>query len=193
MPIHVVVIGSKVESDNPWVEEQAREFGRLCALRGLVIVTGGGTGLPTLVAQACEDGGGTSIGVTAAISVKEHEDKGWPSIFSKLACLPLCFAEYPWEVRLKIRNVLLMNEADVIALFAGGWGTMTEFAINQSTKKPVFVLDSSGGFAGMIRQLEGALGKQAHVELCTDAESMVLAIGSLNALLRDRVMTAQPS
>ncbi len=166
----IVVIGSK-KGECP----EAEKFGRLAAKYKVTIIYGGGAGLPKQVAKACFAAGGQSIGYPPALNKRELEEHKWTEDgSSKTIYMPECFTIYDWSIRLKFRNVILMQQADAVALFAGGWGTLTEFGINQSIQKPVFVLSGTNGFADELPKLEEKLGGKAPVEYCSSSNEMIV-------------------
>lgn len=52
---------------------------------------------------------------------------------------------------LKGRNVVMIRSCDAIVLISGRIGTLNEFTIAYDEKKPVGVLENSGGVSGRIK------------------------------------------
>jgi hypothetical protein len=126
------------------IEEIARELGRQVAEHGCVLVTGATTGVPYFAALGAKDAGGVNIGFSPADSEISH---------LKAYRLPV----KPFDVMIYTgadyvgRNMMMTKSADGVIIACGRMGTMHEFATAFETKKPLAVLEGTGGFADKVR------------------------------------------
>lgn len=126
--------------------EKAEEVGREIARAGMVLVTGATTGIPYWAAKGAKEEGGLVIGFSPAASELSH---------LKTYHLPVDYhdvivytgAEYAG------RNLLLTRSADAVIIMCGRTGTLNEFTIAFEDKKPVGILEGTGGTADMIREI----------------------------------------
>lgn len=128
------------------VLELAKELGREVVRQNGVLVTGATTGVPYWAAIGAKEEGGISIGVSPAVSKKEHV---------KIYKLPTdCFDLIIYTgFNYSGRNLLLIRSSDVAVFICGRMGTLNEFTIAFEDKKPIGVLEGTGGLADMVRNL----------------------------------------
>lgn len=135
----VTVFGSaRTEKDKP-IYETARLFGQKLAENGYMVITGGGPG----IMQAVNEGAGPdmSFGVNIRLPL---EQKPNPT-----------FEGSPRMIMYKYffnRKVAFLKEADAVALFPGGFGTLDEametLTLLQTGKRapvPLVLIDEPGG------------------------------------------------
>jgi hypothetical protein len=130
--------------------EKAEQLGREIAKRGLVLVTGATTGLPYWAAKGAKQEGGTVIGLSPAASKAAHV---------KSYHLPLDYHDLIIYTGFDYagRNLLLIRSSDAIITVCGRMGTLNEFTIAFEDKKPMGVLEGTGGMADTVRGIvEGA-------------------------------------
>lgn len=128
------------------IEEISKEVGREVARQKCVLVTGATTGVPYFAAQGCKAEGGFNVGFSPAVSEAAH---------LKTYRLPL----KPFDVMIYTgadyvgRDVIMTKSADGVIIICGRMGTLHEFATAFETKKPIAVLENTGGTADKIRQI----------------------------------------
>jgi len=135
----VTVFGSaRTEPDEP-VYAMARDFGRKLAESGYMVITGGGAG----VMQAVNEGAGPehSFGVNIRLPFEQKPNpvlEGNPRLIT-----------YKYFFN---RKVAFLKEADAVALFPGGFGTLDEametLTLVQTGKRnplPLVLIDEPGG------------------------------------------------
>ncbi len=108
----VTVFGSaRVHQDNPWYEK-AREIGRLLAVEGYAVITGGGPGIMEAANRGCHEAGGLSIGCNIELpheqAVNQYVDLG---------------VEFRYFFA---RKTMFVKYADGFVIFPGGYGTLDE-------------------------------------------------------------------
>jgi len=139
----------------------AQELGNTLAQRNMIVVTGGGSGMPYVVAQMAKQKGAEVWGFTSEYT-EEEQKVAYPlddiTIYDHLFYVPKQY-DHPfsldhklspprdWSARLKYRNVVSTIHVDAGIIISGGWGTMNEFTNLLYDGKPVGVLLGTGGLA----------------------------------------------
>ncbi len=126
--------------------EASKELGREIIRQGAVLVTGATTGIPYWAAIGAKEEGGISIGVSPAISEKEHKNVyHLPTDYFDL----IIYTGFNYSGR----NLLLTRSSDAVIFACGRMGTLNEFTISFEDEKPIGVLQGTGGTADMIEEL----------------------------------------
>ncbi|MBI5147669.1 MAG: LOG family protein [Parcubacteria group bacterium] len=126
--------------------EMAQEVGREIARRGFVLVTGATTGIPHWAAKGAKEAGGAVIGLSPAVSEVAHV---------KSYHLPLDYHDLIIYTGFDYsgRNLLLTRSSDAVIVICGRMGTLNEFTISFEDRKPIGVLEGSGGMADMLKEI----------------------------------------
>ena len=108
----ITVFGSaRIAEDSPEYAT-AREIGRLLALEGYAVITGGGPGVMEAANRGCQEGGGMSVGCNIELP---HEQDLNP------------YVDLGVEFRYFFaRKTMFVKYADGFAIFPGGFGTLDE-------------------------------------------------------------------
>jgi uncharacterized protein (TIGR00725 family) len=137
---------SKLDNCISCIKEVSKEVGREIARQGCILITGATTGCPHFASLGMDEIGGISIGFSPASSEISHK---------KTYHLPL--ESYDVMVYTGFdysgRNLLMTRAADGVIVICGRMGTLNEFTIAYEDKKPIGVLEGSGGTADIIRSL----------------------------------------
>jgi len=126
------------------IKKISREVGREIARRGCILVTGATTGVPYFSALGCKEEGGFNVGFSPATSEMAH---------IKTYNLPV----EPFDVMIYTgadyvgRNILMTKSVDGVIIICGRMGTIHEFATAFEIKKPIGVLEGSGGTADKVK------------------------------------------
>ncbi len=157
----VTVFGSaRTRPDEP-VYEMARRFGRRLAEGGYMVITGGGAG----IMQAANEGAGPehSFGVNIRLPFEQRPNpvvEGNPRLIT-----------YKYFFN---RKVAFLKEADAVALFPGGFGTLDEametLTLVQTGKRnplPLVLVDEPGGtyWAKWIKFFEDELLARGYISV----------------------------
>jgi uncharacterized protein (TIGR00730 family) len=145
------VFGGSNPGRNPAYEEAAAHLGRVVALRGIELITGGGrVGLMGTVADAALDAGGRVVGVIPRdLADREIAHRG----LSELLVVDSMHA----------RKLAMSDRAQAFVALPGGFGTLEEvleaFTWTQLGihAKPVGVLDVAGFFGPLLRFLDSVV------------------------------------
>jgi len=130
----------------PDAVEKAEFMGREIAKAGLVLVTGATTGIPYWAAKGAKEEGGFVVGLSPAASEAAH---------LKTYHLPVDYHDIIIYTGFEYsgRNLLLTRSVDAVIVMCGRIGTLNEFTIAFEDKKPIGVLEGTGGLADDIHEL----------------------------------------
>ena len=119
----------------PHVHESAKILGAAIANRGGVTMTGATTGYPFWAAKGAKEAGGLSIGLSPALSEREHvESYKLPIDYMDL----IIYTGFGYPGR----DLLLVRSSDAIITGPGRIGTFHEFMVAYETGMPMGVLES---------------------------------------------------
>jgi hypothetical protein len=125
---------------------KAYKVGAEIVNQGAVLVTGATTGIPYWAAKGAKEAGGISIGLSPAPSEIAHvKTYKLPTDYFDL----IIYTGFEYSGR----NLLLTRSADGVAFICGRMGTLNEFTIAFEDRKPMAVLEDTGGFSNKFRQL----------------------------------------
>lgn len=126
--------------------EKAKELGKEIVRHNGIVITGATTGTPYWSAIGAKEEGGVSVGISPAASEVDHV---------KNFKLPVDYFDYITYTGFHYsgRNLLLTRSADAVLFVCGRMGTLNEFTIAFEDKKPIGVLEGTGGTADLIKEL----------------------------------------
>jgi hypothetical protein len=126
--------------------EKAKELGKQIVLNNSILVTGATTGFPFWAAVGAKEAGGVSIGISPAVSEREHVEKfRLPTDHFDL----IIFTGFNYAGR----NLLLTRSSDAVIVGCGRMGTLNEFTIAFEDNKPIGILEEAGGTTSLIREI----------------------------------------
>ncbi|EPR42294.1 Conserved hypothetical protein CHP00730 [Desulfovibrio sp. X2] len=130
---YVAVIGAGEATSQ--AETAAREIGRLLAIEGFCLVTGGLGGTMRAACEGARSAGGHTLGLLPGL-VRDQANE---------------FVEFPLVTGLgQMRNFLVVANADVVIAVDGGWGTLSELALARKTGKTVIALGRYSTLEGVV-------------------------------------------
>ncbi len=145
----ITVFGSARVSEGDSAYTMAREIGRLLALEGYAVITGGGPGVMEAANRGCQEGGGLSVGCNIELpheqSINAYVDLG---------------VEFRYFFA---RKTMFVKYADAFVILPGGYGTMDELfealTLIQTGKIRHFpvILVGSAFFAGFFEWIRAKL------------------------------------
>ena len=145
----ITVFGSARVSEGDPAYTMAREIGRLLALEGYAVITGGGPGVMEAANRGCQEGGGLSVGCNIELpheqSINAYVDLG---------------VEFRYFFA---RKTMFVKYADGFVILPGGYGTLDELfealTLIQTGKIRHFpvVLVGSAFFAGFHEWIKAKL------------------------------------
>lgn len=128
------------------IKTLSKEIGKEIARQNCILITGATTGVPYFAAQGAKEAKGVSIGFSPATSESEHQ---------KVYKLPIDYFDVMIYTGFDYagRNLLMTRAADGVIVACGRMGTLNEFTIAYEDRKPIGILEGSGGTADLIRYL----------------------------------------
>ena len=126
--------------------DKAEAIGREIARAGMVLVTGATTGMPYWAAKGCKEEGGFVVGLSPAASELAHIKTYHLPVDYHDVIIYTCF-DYAG------RNLMLTRAADAVVIVCGRVGTLNEFTIAFEDKKPIGILEGTGGTSDMIKDI----------------------------------------
>src|SRR5205814_10062824 len=145
----ITVFGSARVHEGSPAYDQAREIGKLLALDGYAVITGGGPGVMEAANRGCQEGGGMSVGCNIELP---HEQDINP------------YVDLGVEFRYFFaRKTMFVKYADGFVILPGGFGTMDELfeslTLIQTGKIRHFpvVLVGSEFYAGLLEWIRAKL------------------------------------
>ena len=117
----------------------AEEVGREIAARGAILLTGGTSGVMEAVSRGAKEANGLVVGILPGDKAEDAND----------------YIDIPITTGLSYdyRSLILVHSSDAIIMIAGANGTLGELSAAYLNRKPVVVIEASGGWAAKIRSV----------------------------------------
>src|SRR5690349_3994969 len=195
MQYKIGIYGSYI-AESEAAMQAARDLGGVLAQQGLIVVTGGCSGMPYIVARAAKDGGTEVWGFTPEYD-EEGQRRAYPqdeiATYDRLFYTSRQYDQHfhldqplsparDESARLKYRNVVSTVHADAGIIVSGGWGTMNEFTNLLYDSKPVGVLTGTGWLADELPDWFPRLRKKSASVVLFNNHPAELVASLLNAL-----------
>jgi len=115
----------------------AEELGKEIALCGALLFTGGTSGVMGAVSRGAKQARGLVVGILPGDTTDVANE----------------YIDIPISTGLSFdyRSLILVHSSDVIIMLAGGNGTLGELSAAYLNRKPVVIVETSGGWAAKIR------------------------------------------
>jgi len=127
----IAVCGSDADDEklSSYALETAEKVGKLIAQKGGVLVCGGRGGIMRSACKGAKGENGTTVGIMPHSKDEANE-----------------FVDIAIQTNLgNIRNTLVVGAADAIIAIGGRWGTLSEISFAMILKKPLFLVEGTGG------------------------------------------------
>lgn len=147
--------------------ESCRQLGRAIAGHGCCLLTGACPGAPHEVVVAAKEAGGHVVGISPALSLKEHVER-YKSPYREYDVLIFT------GLGLMGRELVNIHSSDIVVIVSGRSGTLGEFAIAYEHGKLIGVLTGTGGITTALPALEATLSKQTGSEVVYEDDAAVL-------------------
>ena len=115
----------------------AEEIGKEIAARGAILLTGGTNGVMEAVSRGAKLAGGLVVGILPGDTLEVANE----------------YIDVPITTGLSFdyRSLILVHSSDALIMIAGGNGTLGELSAAYLNRKPVIIVEPSGGWAARIR------------------------------------------
>jgi uncharacterized protein (TIGR00725 family) len=144
-----------------------RQLGRAIAENGCCLLTGACPGLPHEAVLGAKEVGGHVIGISPAMSLKEHVET-FDSPYEEYDVLIFT------GLGLMGRELVNIRSCNIVIVVGGRSGTLGEFSIAYEEGKLIGVLTGTGGITTALPALENTLGKKTGAEVIYDADPLRL-------------------
>lgn len=161
LKIQVGVMGSASGRIPKHARRKADELGCAIAEHGCVLVTGACPGLPYDAVLGCHRSGGTIVGISPALNLREHIAR-YRSPYQEFDVLI-----YTGD-GLMGREITGIRSCDIVILIGGRSGTLGEFSIAYDEGKLIGVLEGTGGVADHVEEIVRIVSKQTGAALVAD-------------------------
>lgn len=167
MAIRIGVIGQSGELPQE-IQQLAYEVGKEVAQRGCVLFTGGTNGVMEYASRGAKEANGLVVGILPGDTID--------------AANPFIDVPITTGLSFDYRSLILVHSSDALIMVGGGNGTLGELSTAYLNRKPVVVLESSGGWAGKVRGIayeEAYLDERKSIELAyayTAREALDIAL-----------------
>jgi hypothetical protein len=162
LKIKIGVSGSAQDNCPPDTFDKAFELGQEVVKQGGILVNGATTGIPQKAAEGAKKAGGLVIGISPAVSKKEH---------TKVYKLPLSYCDLIIYTGMDYagRNFLFIRSTDATIYLCGRIGTLNEFTIAFEDRKPIGILTGTGGTTAEIDDIL-RVAKRGKGKIVTDSD-----------------------
>ena len=114
--------------------EIAEDVGKLIAQKDWILVCGGRGGIMRAACKGAKDGKGITVGILQESKEEANE-----------------FIDIPIATGLGTRrNFLVANASDAVIAIGGRWGTLSEISFSLIFKKPLILIEGTGGIVDKI-------------------------------------------
>lgn len=165
MKLKIGVMGASGKVDEK-TKEKAFELGKEIAKNDCILVTGATTGLPYEAVRGAKGEGGMVVGISPAMNKEAHEKYGLPTENHDVIIYD--------GSGLKGRNVTNIRACDGVIFISGGTGTLNEFTIAYDEKKPLGILEGTGGMTTLVKDIINTCGhlsrKQKNTKVIYDPD-----------------------
>ncbi|WP_371381670.1 TIGR00725 family protein [Sporomusa aerivorans] len=109
------------------------------ALQGAILLTGGTSGVMGAVSRGAKQANGLVVGILPG-DLRDAANQ---------------YIDVPITTGLSFdyRSLILVHSSDVLIMIAGGNGTLGELSAAYLNRKPVVIVEASGGWAARVRQV----------------------------------------
>lgn len=167
MKLKIGVMGSASGNLSKAHKKIAYELGCAIAEKNCITVTGACPGFPLEAAKGASRMGGLVIGISPALSEREHIEKyDSPTAFHDV----LIFT----GSGLMGREVVNIRSSDIVIIMGGHSGTLGEFSIAYDEGNLIGVLLGTGGIASQIKHIVKFIKKDTGAEVMYETEPRLL-------------------
>jgi uncharacterized protein (TIGR00725 family) len=125
----LVILISGAARPRPEDAANAESVGRLLALAGATVLTGGRGGVMEAASRGAREAGGETLAILPGSDAEDSPPNPYVmrAVFTGME---------------DARNAILVRSADAVIAVGGGWGTLSEIALARKIDRPVVLLGS---------------------------------------------------
>lgn len=167
MKLKIGVMGSASGRLSKAHKQKAFELGCAIAERDCITITGACPGFPLEAARGAHSKGGLVVGISPALSKKEHVEKYLsPTAYHDV----LIFT----GSGLMGREVVNIRSSDIVVIMGGHSGTLGEFSIAYDEGNLIGVLQGTDGIASEIKHIVKVIKKKTGSEVMYESHPSIL-------------------
>lgn len=142
-------IFGRTKADNKEIIRKAKEIGKIIALGGHTVVTGGTDGYPHIAALSAIEAGGEAVSYATGLSMSDHNQFHSTDLseYTKVVFQKKYFNKKLLAIDNYLRSLDMCLNVDLAIIIGGRVGTMYEVTILSGMSKDIYVLKGSGGIA----------------------------------------------
>lgn len=163
MQLKIGVMGSASGKHTKRQKKLAYDLGCAIAEEQCITITGACPGYPLDAAKGANDNGGVVVGISPALSAKEHVTK-YRSPLAHHQVLIFTGSG------LMGREVVNIRSSDIVVIIGGHSGTLGEFSIAYDEGKLIGVLLGTGGITSEIETIVKLIKKKTGAKILYDTE-----------------------
>lgn len=167
MKLKIGVMGSASGKLSTAHKKLAFDLGSAIAKNDCITITGACPGLPLEAARGANENGGLVLGISPALSEKEHIEKYHSPIAHHDALI------YTGS-GLMGREVVNIRSSDIVIIIGGHSGTLGEFSIAYDEGNLIGVLLGSGGIASDIKHIVKIVKKKTAAKIIYESNPEIL-------------------
>lgn len=142
----IAICGASLPPFDRTILKKAYEIGKEIALNNHILRFGGCWGYPYEAAKGAFENNGKVIAISPAKNKQEHVEK------YKFPTEKFTEIEYT-GLGIPDRNIPLVVNSDVAIIISGQIGTLNEFTLSFFHKKPIGILENSGGIIKLVKEI----------------------------------------
>jgi hypothetical protein len=121
-------------------------IGRMIATKGHKLLTGACRGGPQYANEGAKEAGGTTVGYSPSTNAEQHERELQtdPNKYEMMHYLPACLEYYAIEIRLLMRDIVLVHACDCAVLAGGLSGSAHEGFLAAKACRPLGIVRALG-------------------------------------------------
>ena len=167
MKLKIGVMGSASGKLSKTHKKLSYDLGCSIAKNDCITITGACPGLPLEAARGAKENGGLVIGISPALSEKEHIEKYQSPIAYHDALI------YTGS-GLMGREVVNIRSSDIVIIVGGHSGTLGEFSIAYDEGNLIGVLLGTGGIASDIKHIVKIVKKKTAAKIIYETNPVIL-------------------
>jgi len=149
----------------------ATRLGESLANLGVLIITGGSTGISEAVAKSALANGGKVVCFLPEYQMAINSNT--------ISVLPEAYSFFLPEGGFKSRNMLSVANSKVAIFIEGKWGTLNELTLAVEFGTPSIVFSRTGGICSVVSEICKSIRSQNNIYLVTELEEALNIICSI--------------
>ena len=172
----IAICGASLPPFDKAVLKKAYEIGKEIAVKNHVLRFGGCWGYPYEAAKGAFEKKGKVIAISPAKNMQEHVKK------YRFPLSNMSEMKYT-DLGIPGRNIPLVVESDAVIFISGQIGTLNEFTLAYYHKKPIGILEGSGGITNLVEEITeicSRVGEKDRIVYSRNPKLLVRQLSGMN-------------